>query len=469
MREVITVCYNQLRRKKPRDRIMAKNKAEQLYDQCLDAYEKYREGSAYQHNDMPGPNPFDDSYVVPAELLFIELCKHNKAWREDRVGFDNKLLTWIYQREEFDIEKFSDRRSVQKIVQRSAQHEVYFEVILRKAPKSRLPFYGALSINGASFQWCSLKEMKDTDAIYIQTEALRRQNTKVQYISNGVQPYRQWRKYGNLRNREDKNTYQIKPTVYAGSSLQAAELSLREFGLVSDCFNVAYRLGNYSASFFRGEDNSDTTTSHAVMCDTGVCLVRNSTVGVERYRLNSKSSIMPQSYQPKANRNKMFHELVNAVKSNSIISPRIRNVVRELALAFSADNIGLAHLAFWRCLEHATRRIDNSTRKESEIIRIFQNYCTNEYWKQMGGLIKTLRNNYVHDGVITNNGCRHDYLNWSQKYAERALYVLLYLERNKDYWSSNIKIDKFFDYYAESDESLEAAQKLLKERHRTRG
>lgn len=442
-----------------------KNKTARLYEQCLSAYERYRQGSQIIRGGVSAPDPFDDRYAVPAELLFIELCKMNKKWQDDRAGFDEQLLTWLFQSKEFNLDIFNKTKANHGR-RAESQYEVYFEVILRNGQKKMPPFRGVLEMKKTTFQWCQLQEMIKVDEAYIASEIKRRQASQARLLSDKIDVYRHFRKYPDLRNKEHRDIHRIKATLRAESDFQAATIALKEFGIVSDCFNAAYGIGRYSITLTPGQDDK-APEERIVLCDTGVCLVKNQASTTVRYPLKCVNTIMPASYSPTQRKNKLFQTLLQCFKTDSAINSRIKNVVQELVLAFSARDRGLMHLAYWRCLEHATRRADGTFRRESDIVKIFQNYypqCI--HWKQMGRLVEKLRNGYAHNGVVVDNGCSKQYLNWSQKYAECALYILLYLKKHEDYWNTNSKLDKFFDYYVELDESLEVAQVLLKERRR---
>ena len=66
----------------------------------------------------------------------------------------------------------------------------------------------------------------------------------------------------------------------------------------------------------------------------------------------------------------------------------------------------------------------------------------------MGDLVLNARNKYVHSGLYSGKEEYIDqYVNWAQKYAEQALYLLLRLYYNRKYWESEEDLDIFFDNY----------------------
>lgn len=71
----------------------------------------------------------------------------------------------------------------------------------------------------------------------------------------------------------------------------------------------------------------------------------------------------------------------------------------------------------------------------------------------MGDLVLNARNRYVHSGLYSGKEEYMDqYINWAQKYAEQALYLLLRLHNDQKYWKSEEDIDIFFDNYTKSPE-----------------
>ena len=48
-------------------------RANEYYNQCSNAYAEYKPDHNVPDNTMPLPDPMDDNYSVPAELLLIGL------------------------------------------------------------------------------------------------------------------------------------------------------------------------------------------------------------------------------------------------------------------------------------------------------------------------------------------------------------------------------------------------------------
>ena len=85
-------------------------KAERLYNQCRKAYEKCRKRTGSTRNGMPDPGMFNDEYNIPAELLFEELRKSNNKWDKERHVFSWRLLEWIYEKRQWNLNLFSEMR-----------------------------------------------------------------------------------------------------------------------------------------------------------------------------------------------------------------------------------------------------------------------------------------------------------------------------------------------------------------------
>lgn len=100
------------------------NKIEPLYNQCLVAYEKYRNNNPMIINDgYIMPSPLDDEYNVPAEFLFNELSENNKKQHIDRQEFDIRLIKWLSKRKKWDSVEFLKKEdNVGKIALKNMKH-----------------------------------------------------------------------------------------------------------------------------------------------------------------------------------------------------------------------------------------------------------------------------------------------------------------------------------------------------------
>ena len=79
----------------------------------------------------------------------------------------------------------------------------------------------------------------------------------------------------------------------------------------------------------------------------------------------------------------------------------------------------------------------------------------------MGQLVLSARNRYVHSGLHSGGEEYIDqYVNWAQRYAEQALYLLLWLYDKRKYWGSEEELDAFFDICVESQEFLQVASRI---------
>lgn len=436
------------------------NHAKQLYEQCQKAYEhsENKHETIWEINDkkIPTPSEFDDLYNVPSILLFQELCRTNRSLKGRFEDFRENLLLNLFDKKAFNHISLSKVSNGNKF----KSYKIYFEVYFQKRNTTPLPFKKEISIRGLKFKWCNQKTFARTYNSYIQAQAkefgFRESNLDQDRLKH----------FPSLSNSGKRNIHPIVVEVIANTPSQAVSRVLNAFEIVESSINVVQNIGTRSV-YYLGKPPANNA-----LVRTGIIFAVDSSKTVEIFQPDQKIYKLPNlelKFTNNQNKIKLFHNLIRANCNDTAISQRILAVTKELNLAYSTDNLGLRQLSYWRCLELATAK-NSSSRKEKEIIQIFQNYYPNEAWKQMGETILKLRNTYVHRGELLdeNDFFKNYYLNWAKQYAEASLRILLYLFKNQSKWKNIADIDKFFDYYIESDKSLKLANELLKARHRSR-
>ena len=255
----------------------------------------------------------------------------------------------------------------------------------------------------------------------------------------------------------------------AFSELEAANIVSSRFDDFVTCVNVIQTFGSQSYTIF---STGPKIKHNTVIVSIDVLLVKDPKGEVE-ILWDASKNVLPKdsiTLTDSIDKMKRFKKLLGAFVSDSAPAVRLKRVTRELTQALGTDNPNLRQLSYWRCLELATTKSNHESRKEAEVISIFQNYYPeSKHWKQMGELVKKLRNTYVHEGLSGNKEELNEYhLNWSQKYAECAFRVVLYIYDHRKIWKTDDDIDTFFDCYTQSDASLALAGKFLAARQASR-
>lgn len=417
-------------------------KAERFYNQCLKAYEKCREGTGSTRNGMPDPGMFNDEYNIPAELLFEELRKSNNKWDKERHIFSWRLLEWIYEKRQWDPSLFSEMR---KKPLPQNEYTVYLELFYQCEDHKRRPFIKPIVVDEVQIEWCSKREYIAKYNEYRNQEQKRRDDSGSTYLAK-VPDYKDVRCFPKMRSFAEKYIHPLKIIVKSTNNYSATLLALEKLELVLNSLNIAQGVQKFSMRFFGGSENK--LGSKTVFVTTGHYMVCNENE-LETYTSDDRVTAVPKNkYEPSKQKNQLFRKILKSVTNDSVVRGRIEYVIRDLALAYDSTNAGLKTLSYWRCLEHATRS-RSKNRPEKEIIGIFKYQFKNEYWKQMGDLVLNARNKYVHSGLYSGKEEYVDqYVNWAQKYAEQALYLLLRLYDNREYWESEEDLDIFFDNYA---------------------
>ncbi len=326
----------------------SKTKAEQLYNQCLRAYEKCRGGTGSTYNNMPAPSMFNDEYNVPAELLFEELRKSNDKWGKERNAFSWRLVEWVYARKIWDLDSFSEMRK--KTLPRN-EYVIYVEIFYRCEDYKRRPFAGPITIDGSRIEWCSKREYSIKYEEYRQEEQGDRDSSESTYLVK-VPDYKKARHFPDIRSSDEKFVHPLKITVESTGSYSATVVALEKLELILNSLNVTQGSQKFSMRFFGGSENklgSKTvfvTTGHYLVCGDG---------GLETYTSDDRIACVPKNkYEPSRQNIQLFRKILKSVIKDSIVRDRIECVLRDLALAYDSTNAGIKILNYWRCLEHAT-------------------------------------------------------------------------------------------------------------------
>lgn len=431
-------------------------KANKYYNQCSSIYATYI--SDYDpNNEIPLPDPMDDNFSVPAELLFIVLCKKYKGWINHRSEFDSLLIGQLYENKEWNIEDF-------KFTSRNVKGKKYFVYLelfyILPSPKSRL-FSDPINIDGVIIESCTKYTYKNIYNRFISCESMNKSESQELYdlkenIVSGVK-----RRYLIVDKENEKNVHPIKVTVHSeDNELSALSLAVDKVNLLVQCLNVAQNIAIRELKIF-GYD-PDGLEKQIVVAETGRSFIE----GGERFNEYYTPSLMVKAptreYNNFKDKKLLLGEILQAVTDGQrCLKDRIRFVLQDLYTAYNSDNAGSRMLSYWRCLEHTTRK-NGETRKEKEIIKIFKKLYSNRTWEEMGDLVVHARNQFVHVGVyVGEQEYGSNYLKWIQQYAEQSLTFLLYLYKNRDVWKNEEDLNMFFDIFQRSTKELTLSKKVL--------
>lgn len=447
-------------------------RARQLYLQCCTAYQEYlkipnipRTILGDGKNGIIIPSYFYDNYNVPAELLYEELLGYANVSEGERISFDHKLLRLVNDNKGYDEARLISK-SPRQISTR--KFNIYFEVYFNKTQSAPELFKKQLTIHGIKFSWCNTLTFSHVVSCFESGTNLASSRPNVLNGDGfpGLYKIRRNERFPKLTN--DLYLHAIKASVTAANEIDAVNLVAAAFDGFMDCVNVTQSLGAQDFNLTGGP-----IKSKSVIVSVGVFLAKSDVGKIDILWEDTARHVLPkQSLELTANQSKMkfLNNLLRAFcDDSSPAAKRIRQVTSEIAQAIDTDNSNLRQLGFWRCLEIAARNM-NENRKDKDIIKIFQNYYPQtKHWHQQGEIIHRTRNNYVHQGVSSESGNPNDFrLNWSQKYAEAALKILVYLYNHKSVWKTDTDIDIFFDNYSRSNRELEFANKFLNARRNTR-
>lgn len=431
-------------------------KANEYYNQCSNIYAKYASEPGL-NNEIPLPDPMDDNFSVPAELLFIELCKKDEGWVDHRLEFDDLLIRQLHKNKEWNIEDF-------KFTPRNVKGKKYFVYLelfyIHPSSRSRL-FSNPINIDGVIIESCTKYTYKNIYNRFISCESMNRSESQELYdlkgnIVSGVK-----RRYLNVDKDNEKNVHPIKVTVYSeDKELSALNLAIDKVKLLVQCLNAAQNIAIRELKTF-GYD-SDNLKKQIVVAETGRSFIEGGERFNEYYTPSTMVKIPTREYNNSKKKRYLFDKILRAAADNHcFLKDRIRFVLQDLYTAYNSDNAGSRMLSYWRCLEHTTRK-NGETRKEKEVINIFKKRYSNRTWEEMGDLVVRARNQFVHVGVYAGEQeYGSNYLKWMQQYAEQSLTFLLYLYKNRDVWKNNEDLDMFFDIFQRGIKELTLSENIL--------
>jgi hypothetical protein len=447
-------------------KIIMSNKIESLYNQCFEAYEKYRNNdSIVTYDEHVMPSPLDDEYNVPAESLFNELPNSQKNWHMDSQEFNLKLMEWVSKRKKWNLDEFLEKGNGTG-KNNSKKYEIYLEIFYRCDNYRLRPFNKSIKIDNTIISWCSKKEFLNICNEYMHFGKIK--NNKSIWVNDKINDEILMttlrRNFPKLKKELEKNIHNIKITIWAKNSESAIDIALEKLDILMECLNISQNIQKYYACMIKLRDNI--VKSRRIFVSTGRFIV----VSGQEYEVYHSSKgikdLPSTSYSDKKFRKVIFKRIIYGITNKSFLQGRLRNVVRDLNIAYCSDDIGVKYLGFWRCLEHATRYSEQN-RKEKEIIDIFKYQYKNKFWKQMGDLILKARNKYVHVGThVVKDSSIDKYIIWFQKYAEESLIILLGLHKKIKYWDNEEKLKAYFDNCIKSDEYLEAVSNIYKKRRK---
>ena len=432
-------------------------RANEYYNQCSSAYAKYKSDHNAPDDTMSLPDPMDDNYSVPAELLFIELCKKYEDWINHRSEFDDLLVRHLYENKDWNLEDFRPTYSKKK----AKKYVIYIELFyIHPSPKFRL-FSNPIKIDGVIIENCSKNTYESIYNRFISCESMNGLEKQGSYnlrenIVSGVK-YR----FLSVNRENEKNVHPIKATVYSeDKELNALNLAIDKVNLLVQCLNAAQNIAIRELKIF-GYD-PDSLKKQIVVAETGRSFIE----GGERFNEYYTPSLMVKAptreYNNSEDKRLLLDEILQvATDGQRYLKERIRFVLQDLYTAYNSDNAGSRLLSFWRCLEYTTRK-NGETRKEKEIINIFKKRYSNRTWEEMGDLVVRARNQFVHVGVYAGEQeYGSNYLKWMQQYAEQSLTFLLYLYKNKNTWKNEEDLNMFFDIFQRSTKELTLSENIL--------
>lgn len=410
----------------------------------------------YKANNS-GADFFNGSFTVPAELLYIEMCrivdigreyKHRKAFRQT---FDARLIKLIEDKKDFDEDYLGNDIKQTIKGQKRKSYWVYFGVPIKRSSSTPLPFGKTIKLDNIVFQSISHKQFESAH----KKECLDDFNSKFEE---------------NLKPRESrtwllKDFCFFKAKVEADDPMAGANLVADAFSVLYVCATVAQNSHTYQYSMF-----SIKTKSRSILATVGIMLV--STQGHTKCDIFWAADIRTKSdealkFTTQPDKLRYFSAYLRAFNEDTPISKRVRLFLFEYANALHAEDPHIRQLGLWRCLEIATSK-QGSSRPEKEIVQIIGNfYSKSDVWRQQGDLIKDIRNGYVHSGITFEAdawGSVDRYLNWTQEYTDKALVLLRWMREHKVGKKSVSEIDDFFDLYSKPTSTLLMAGKLARGR-----
>lgn len=412
----------------------------------------YNKAVKYHRKDN---TPFNDPFKVYSEKLFMSLYGGSIPDEEKSLRysiFRNLLNSWIEDSKSFSKQKFLKELNFKLNRRHKKTHTFYFGVHIKRSPNTPFPFKKQCKISGITFKIVSLQSVIKA--------------SKGVYIDNLIQDYKKQNFTDNewIQNTINNDYIYFKAITTSIDEVVAANKIMGAFELFTAAASLAQerhsRVQYWSYEGIKNrkpiqnpymlfwKEAKDEITS--IMVDLGSNIKR------------PEGSLTFTQKKEKMNLFKIYLSIL-AKQPTTPIETRIKDFSLEFDKALDVKDPHLRMLSMWRCLEVATRLSNGATRRHKDIINILSKYYTNDYWKEKGDLVLSLRNSYVHEGKQLLYSNRDDYLGWVQDYASASLSQLMWM-RNKSIGIKNAyEIDAFFDLYTKSSEVFNVAKKMSNE------
>ena len=415
------------------------NRLERLYDK---AAEYHRNENAI----------FNDSFKVYAESLYIALSGSTVPPEEQNLRysiFHNLLENWISHQRKFNKDKFTKELNSRFNKKQVKNHTFYFGVHVVRSSEAYFPIKRQLTIKGVKLNVVTYESFKRaTKGIYFQNlvDEYKKQNyTNDAWIQSVIH-----REYVYFK----ATTASVDETISANRIMEVFELFASAATLAQERGTKVQHWGSgqiktrrpiQTPYLFYWKEAKNEYTSIL----TGLSSKIRKPDGKLTFTNDEK-------------RIKSFNRYLRIISKQNPrpIEARIRELSLEFNNALGVSDPHLRMLSLWRCLEIATRFSNGATRRQKDIISILSKYYTNDYWKEQGNLILSLRNGYVHQGKQLSHQNRDDYLGWFQDYVSASLSQLMWMHTKSIGITDETEIDAFFDLYTMPYESLGVAKKM---------
>lgn len=430
------------------------NDAKKYYAQCYEAYKSKINNDT--ENTISVPPFYQDDFNVPLRFLYSVACKTNDAWCALYDELKLRVLKTIKyaNSSEVDIEdllKLDNVNAMQK-------YSVYLELCANRidsipAIDSIISLIGKYSDVKASK--CGVATLEDVYSRFRQ----KLYNPKQTFVDGG---YTLLRSMGSSVDKVvDGCVAGIKIELLARSTNNAADRAVESILLVEDIINTANAMSINRVHLF--DASGGKSVKIECVCDTGFVLVDSGDcVAVYGTRRYDKS--IPHDIYNSYRSDKYVSELTDVILGNRVLADRLKKIVSEYATASSSTNPDTKILGYWRCLEIATKKSNEETRRESDIVKIVrvcgENKTNRKWWGEMCELVMQSRNTCVHQGAEVDDLLIY----WAKLSAEAMIRKLLELNSSSSIKNSKKNIDYYFDHIVESDESLRIAWEIYSDR-----
>jgi hypothetical protein len=411
------------------------DKQEQLYKK---AKSHFREGGF--HND---------DFAVYAIQLFNALYpgQHHQPDHAVRYSaFENALSDWFKESRPYNSQKLKEDISKRVNPDGWKKYHVIFGVPVKVKGRAKFPFAKSLTVDGVTFHRKSWGYVQSVDNGAFEKELL--------------ETYKNERYTGQQAARILFHQLYFEAEVYAPREIIAVNMVHDAFSLFTACASISQ--GRFTTVYYHF---SNRVKSRKPILNPHLLYVKgNPTTGT--YTSNGIPPEMPDEaleFTNDAGKLRTFKRYMKIVfaEQPTPVEKRIRTLIVEFDKAFQVTDPHLRALSLWRCLEVATRKANNETRKQEDIVNILGSWRADDLWKEQGKLIAGSRNLYIHEGEEFTHETRDYYLVWLQEYVSAALALLMWMKRH-NLGKTSAEIDDFFALYPSPKATLEIASKMLR-------